>query len=167
MAETQQTSQLSDVADAMHEQAGKYLTFVLDKEEYGIEILKVREIIKVIDITPVPQVSHYIKGVINLRGKVIPVADLRLNFGMEEKPHDEETCIIVLDVAGKLMGAVVDTVSEVLDIAGEQIEPAPDFGASLDTDYILGMGKIGDTVKILLDIDKVLSDTVLEGIETN
>jgi purine-binding chemotaxis protein CheW len=151
-------SQAAEIADAMHEQAGKYLTFVIDKEEYGIEILKVREIIGIIDITPVPQVSNYIKGVINLRGKVIPVADFRLKFGMEEKAHDEETCIIVLDVAGKLMGAVVDTVSEVLDIAGEQIEPAPDFGAGLDTDYILGMGKIGDTVKILLDIDKVLSD---------
>jgi purine-binding chemotaxis protein CheW len=138
--------------------AGKYLTFVLDGEEYGIEILKVREIIGIIDITPVLQVSHYIKGVINLRGKVIPVVDLRLNFGMQEIEYTEQTCIIVLDVADKLMGAIVDTVSEVLDIAGEQIEPAPDFGAGLDTDYILGMGKIGETVKILLDIDKVLSE---------
>jgi purine-binding chemotaxis protein CheW len=158
MAETQQTGQLSDVAVAMHKQAGKYFTFVLDKEEYGIEILKVREIIGIIDITPVPRVSHYIKGVINLRGKVIPVIDLRLKFGMQEIEYTEQTCIIVLDVADKLMGVVVDTVSEVLDIAGEQIEPVPDFGASLDTDYILGMGKIDDAVKILLDIDKVLSD---------
>jgi len=158
MAEVHETNQLSEEVTALHERAGKYLTFVLDQEEYGIEILKVREIIGIIDVTPVPQVPHYIKGVINLRGKVIPVADLRLKFGMEEKEYTEATCIIVLDVRGKLMGAVVDTVSEVLDIDGEQIEPTPDFGTMLDTDYILGMGKIGDRVKILLDIDRVLSE---------
>ena len=157
MSETNQAAQLNEEIAAMHDLAGKYLTFVLDQEEYGIEILKVREIIGMIEVTPVPQVPHYIKGVINLRGKVIPVADLRLKFGMEEKAYDEETCIIVLDVAGKLMGAIVDTVSEVLDVVGEQIEPTPDFGAKLDTEYILGMGKIGDKVKILLDIDQVLS----------
>jgi purine-binding chemotaxis protein CheW len=162
MATAQESKQAYENAGAMHELVGKYLTFVLDKEEYGIEILRVREIIKVIDITPVPEAPNYIKGVINLRGKVIPVADLRLKFGMQEIAYTEQTCIIVLDVAGKLMGAVVDTVSEVLDITEEQIEPAPDFGAGLDTDYILGMCKIGDTVKILLDIDKILLDTVLE-----
>jgi purine-binding chemotaxis protein CheW len=157
MSETNQAAQLNEEISAMNDLAGKYLTFVLDQEEYGIEILKVREIIGMIEVTPVPQVPHCIKGVINLRGKVIPVADLRLKFGMEEKGYDEETCIIVLDVAGTLMGAIVDTVSEVLDVVGEQIEPTPDFGSRLDTEYILGMGKIGDKVKILLDIDKVLS----------
>ena len=165
MVDMHEASQLSDEITALHDRAGKYLTFVLDKEEYGIEILKVREIIGIIDVTPVPQVPHYIKGVINLRGKVIPVADLRLKFGMEEKEYTEETCIIVLDVRGKLMGALVDTVSEVLDIDGEQIEPTPDFGARLDTDYILGMGKIGDKVKILLDIDKVLSENDMGDID--
>ena len=165
MVDTHETTQPSEGATALHERAGKYLTFVLDQEEYGIEILKVREIIGLIDVTPVPQVPHYIKGVINLRGKVIPVADLRLKFGMEEKEYTEETCIIVLDVRGKLMGALVDTVSEVLDIGGEEIEPTPDFGTRLDTDYILGMGKIGDKVKILLDIDKVLSEDDLSAID--
>lgn len=159
---TNQAAQLNEEIAAMHDLAGKYLTFVLDQEEYGIEILKVREIIGMIEVTPVPQVPHYIKGVINLRGKVIPVADLRLKFGMEEKGYDEETCIIVLDVSGKLMGAIVDTVSEVLDVVGEQIEPTPDFGSKLDTEYILGMGKIGDKVKILLDIDKVLASDEIQ-----
>jgi len=157
MAETEQTSHTSDETTAIHEAAGKYLTFVLEQEEYGIEILKVREIIGMVEVTVVPQAPHYIKGVINLRGKLIPVADLRLKFGMEEKVYDEETCIIVLDVSGRLIGAIVDTVSEVLDLSGDQIEPAPDFGSKLDTEYILGMGKIGDRVKILLDIDKVFT----------
>ena len=157
MSEINQTAKLAEVTAGVHDLAGKYLTFVLDREEYGIEILKVREIIGMIDVTPVPQVPHYIKGVINLRGKVIPVADLRLKFGMDEKGYDEATCIIVLDVSGKQIGAIVDTVSEVLDVTGDQIEPTPDFGSKLDTEYILGMGKIGNNVKILLDIDKVLS----------
>jgi purine-binding chemotaxis protein CheW len=137
--------------------AGKYLTFVLGVEEYGIEILKVREIIGVMDITPVPRTPHYIKGVINLRGKVIPVIDLRLKFDMEEKEYTNETCIIVVDVQSVLIGIVVDTVSEVVDIVSDNIDPAPSFGSTVDTDFILGMAKIGDKVKILLDIDKVLS----------
>ncbi len=159
MPQSHKINQANEKTAALYECAGKYLTFVLNKEEYGIEILKVREIIGLIDITPIPQAPRYIKGVINLRGKVIPVIDLRLKFGIAEKEYTEETCIIVLDVQGKLMGTVVDTVSEVLDIDGDQIEPTPDFGSKLDTEFILGMGKIGDKVKILLDIGKVFSDT--------
>ncbi len=136
---------------------GKYLTFVLFKEEYGLEILKVREIIGVMAITPVPQTPDFIKGVINLRGKVIPVVDLRLKFGMPETDYTKETCIIVVDVEGLLMGIVVDTVSEVLDIAEANIEPPPTFGSKVRTDFILGMGKFKEKVKILLDIDKILS----------
>lgn len=158
MANAQTADQAYENASDMHELAGKYLTFVLDQEEYGIEILKVREIIKVIEITPVPEAPHYIKGVVNLRGKVIPVADLRLKFDMEEKEHDDATCIIVLDVGGKSMGVVVDTVSEVLQVAGDQIDPTPDFGEGSSNDYIVGVGKIGDTVKMLLNIDQVLLD---------
>ncbi len=146
---------------ARQEKEGKYLTFALAQEEYGLEILKVREIIGYMAITAVPQTPSYIKGVINLRGQVIPVVDLRAKFGMETTEVTEQTCIIVVEIThgGRKAntGIIVDRVQEVLDIAGKDIEEAPQFGASVDTDFILGMGKIGDSVKILLDIDKVLS----------
>ena len=144
---------------------GKFLTFILSNEEYGLEILKVREIIGVMDITSVPQTPDFIKGVINLRGKVIPVIDLRLKFGMPETDYTKETCIIVVDVQGMLMGTVVDTVSEVLDIAKNDIESSPTFGGKVKTDFILGMGKVKGKVKILLDIDKILSQEELAIIE--
>ena len=143
---------------AVEDRAGKYLTFVLAGEEYGLEILKVREIIGVMDITPVPRTPEFVKGVINLRGKVIPVVDLRLKFDMDEMERTEETCIIVVDVRGVEMGIIVDKVSEVLDIVGENIEDAPTFGVDVNTDYILGIGKAEDRVTILLDIGKVLTD---------
>jgi purine-binding chemotaxis protein CheW len=150
---------------AMLEKEGKYLTFALANEEYGLEILKVREIIGYIDVTAVPQTPHHVKGVINLRGQVIPVVDLRAKFGMATNEVTDETCIIVVEItqAGRKFntGIVVDRVQEVLDIAGEDIEEAPQFGASVDTGFILGMGKIGDKVKILLDIDRVLGETGL------
>lgn len=145
---------------AKEERSGKYLTFKLADEEYGLEILKVREIIGMMDITSVPQTPDFVKGVINLRGKVIPVVDLRLKFGMEEKEITEETCVIVVEV-GVQMGIVVDTVSEVLDIAESQIEDPPKFGAKVDTQFIRGMGKVEDDVKILLDIENVLTSTEL------
>jgi purine-binding chemotaxis protein CheW len=144
----------------MHEKEGKYLTFALAQEEYGLEILKVREIIGYIDVTAVPQTPHYVKGVINLRGQVIPVIDLRTKFGMETTEVTDETCIIVVEIAQAdrtfSTGIIVDRVQEVLDIAGQNIEEPPQFGASVNTDFILGMGKVGDSVKILLDIDRVL-----------
>jgi purine-binding chemotaxis protein CheW len=142
---------------------GKYLTFALAHEEYGLEILKVREIIGYMEITAVPQAPHYIKGVINLRGQVIPVVDLRTKFGMETTDVTDQTCIIVVEIllSGRKCstGIVVDHVQEVLDIDGQNIEEAPQFGGSVDTDFILGMAKIGESVKILLDIDKVLTGT--------
>lgn len=145
---------------------GKYLTFVLGAEEYGLEILKVREIIGYMEITSVPQTPHYVKGVINLRGQVIPVIDLRAKFGMESTEVTEETCIIVVEITQGdrkfSTGIVVDRVQEVLDIAGKNIEEAPQFGSAVNTDFILGMGKIGDTVKILLDIDRVLASDDLQ-----
>ncbi|RLB20928.1 MAG: chemotaxis protein CheW [Deltaproteobacteria bacterium] len=141
--------------------AGKYLTFTLAGEEYGIGILKVKEIIGLMPITPVPKAPHYVKGVINLRGKVIPIMDLRLKFGMEPLEYDERTCIIVVEVNSTdstiTMGLVVDSVSEVLNIRAEEIQETPSFGAQVDTEYILGMAKMDGKVKILLDIDKVLS----------
>jgi purine-binding chemotaxis protein CheW len=144
------------------EREGKYLTFSLAKEEYGIGILKVKEIIGMMTITPVPQTPSFVKGVINLRGKVIPVIDLRLKFGMEEIEYDERTSIIVVEVRGGTgtvqIGIVVDSVSEVVNIKSEDIEDTPTFGTRLDTDYILGMAKLSGGVKILLDIDQVLTD---------
>ncbi|MBW2146119.1 MAG: purine-binding chemotaxis protein CheW [Deltaproteobacteria bacterium] len=148
---------------------GKYLTFRLGKEEYGLEILKVKEIMGLMDITTVPQTPGYVKGVINLRGKVIPVIDLRLKFGMEEKNYDERTCIVVAEVSGKSgslqVGIVVDSVSEVLNIKADDIEDAPTFGTRLDTDYIFGMAKTEGGVKILLDIDRVISGEEFTALE--
>jgi purine-binding chemotaxis protein CheW len=145
---------------------GKYLTFGLGSEEYGLEILKVKEIIGIMKITSVPKTPKYVKGVINLRGKVIPVIDLRLKFGMDVIDYNDRTCIIVVDIASKtgkktVMGIVVDSVSEVLNIKSEEIEDTPTFGVRLDTDYILGMAKVKGGVKILLEIDKVLTTDVV------
>lgn len=140
--------------------SGKYLTFTLHQESYGIDVLKVREIIRLTNITAVPQMPEYIRGVINLRGKIIPVMDLRLRFAFSDIQNTEQTCIIVAQVKlpdGKLtqMGLIVDGVEEVLNIAGADIEETPDFGALIDTNYILGMAKVKGVVKTLLDIDRV------------
>ncbi|NLH15471.1 MAG: purine-binding chemotaxis protein CheW [Phycisphaerae bacterium] len=153
---------LENAGTAAQSKAGKYLTFALSNEEYGLEILKVREIIGYMQITAVPQTPAHVKGVINLRGQVIPVIDLRMKFGMNEAEVTEETCIIVVEITQGdrrfQTGIVVDRVKEVLDIAGENIEDAPQFGSNVDTNFILGMGKINGSVKILLDIDKVLGN---------
>ncbi len=145
---------------------GKYLTFSLDEEEYGIGILKIKEIIGMMPITSVPQTPAFVKGVVNLRGKVIPVVDLRLRFGMASIEYDERTCIIVVEIDSNgvkvVIGIVVDSVSEVLNIKAEDIEDTPTFGTTLNTDYILGMAKMDGKVKILLDIDEVLSADDLE-----
>ena len=134
----------------------KFLTFFLEDEEYGIEILKVQEIIGMMSVTPVPRTPAFVRGVINLRGKVIPIIDLRLKFAMPAVAQTEESCIIVVRAQAVAMGIVVDKVSEVLDIATEDID-LPSFGATVNTDYILGIGKAAGQVKLLLDIDKVLS----------
>jgi purine-binding chemotaxis protein CheW len=148
--------------------AGKYLTFSLGAEEYGIGILKVKEIIGIMAITTVPQTRRYVRGVINLRGKVIAVTDLRLKFGMESAAYTERTCIIVVETKGSgnqiLMGIIVDSVSEVLNIRSGEIEDAPDFGTKMDTSYILGMAKMEGGVKILLDIDSVLGDREFQDV---
>jgi purine-binding chemotaxis protein CheW len=146
------------VADAVESKTSKFLTFVLAGEEYGLEILKVREIIGMMDITSVPRTPDFVSGVINLRGKVIPTIDLRLKFGMPGAERTEETCIIVVDVGGVEMGIIVDKVSEVMDIAVQDIEEAPSFGVEVNTDFILGMGKTESRVTILLDIGKVLTN---------
>ncbi len=141
--------------------AGKYLTFQLANEEFGIGVLKVREIMGIQEITAVPQTPAHVKGVINLRGKVVPVVDLRLKFGMSTAEYTQRTCIIVTQVQGEsgaiLMGIIVDGVSEVLNLSSAEIEDTPDFGEEIAGRYLLGMAKVKGKVKILLDIDKVLS----------
>lgn len=151
-------------------QEGKFLTFCLANEEYGISILKVREIIGMMPIRTVPQTPSFVKGVINLRGKVIPVVDLRLKFGMEELDYADRTSIIVVDVKSLSesflrIGIVVDFVSEVANIKAEEVEDTPTFGSQINTEYILGMAKIGKGVKILLDIDRILAVEDLSALE--
>jgi purine-binding chemotaxis protein CheW len=148
--------------------AGKYLTVVLDNEAYGIAVLKVREIIRMQKITPVPQMPAFVKGVINLRGRVIPIVDLRVKFGLKSE-FTERTCIVVVQV--KLpseqvvqMGLIVDSVEEVVNLPAEEIEPTPEFGAKIDTTYLLGMAKVKGQVKTLLDIDRVVAPETMQVI---
>lgn len=143
-------------------QEDKFLTFLLNKEEYGIEIRHVTEIIGLQNITEVPDMPPYIKGVINLRGKVIPVMDVRLRFGMEERPYDDRTCIVVINIEDQSVGLIVDRVSEVLDIPKKDVEPPPRVKKGEGSRYINGMGKVGEHVKILLNERKLLFD--MEGI---
>jgi purine-binding chemotaxis protein CheW len=149
--------------------AGKYLTFQLASEEFGIRVLKVREIMGVQEITAVPRTPAHVKGVINLRGKVIPVIDLRLKFGLPPEEYTQRTCIIVTQVQGEgcalQMGVVVDGVSEVLNLTGQEVEDTPDFGDSSATQYLLGMAKVKGKVKILLDIDRVLSTQEMQKLD--
>ncbi len=147
-----------------------FLTFVLDNEVYGIEILKVREIRDLMDITTVPQTPVYMKGVINLRGKVIPIINLRSKFSMPEEERTRQTCVIVVDINGQSntlqqVGIIVDSVSEVLDINSGEIEDAPQFGQKIDSNFILGLGKTDERIIILLDIEEVLTIEDLEVVE--
>jgi purine-binding chemotaxis protein CheW len=147
---------------------GKYLTFELDRQEYGLEILKVKEIIGMMGITAIPQTPDYVKGVINLRGRVIPVIELRARFGMPAKEYDDRTCIIVVEIqsgdARIQMGIIVDSVSEVLNVTRDDLEPTPRFGVTINTDFILGMAKGKTTVRTLLNIDNVLTSNELKNI---
>lgn len=148
--------------DDLSHLAGKYLAFALGNERYGVEILKVQEIIGVIKITEVPQAPGHIKGVINLRGKIIPVVDLRLKIGMEEREYDEKTCFIVVNTVlqGRplAVGVVVDTVLEVLSLESRHIQNAPQYGNAIESDFILGLGRVNDNVVILINIDQALND---------
>lgn len=161
-ATTEKTNKVSSCS-------GKYLTFVLGNESFGIPVLKVREIIKLVAITVVPQMPSYIKGVINLRGKIIPVMDLRVRFGVSTTDNEENNCIIVVQISNQAgisiqMGLVVDAVEEVVNIAATDIEETPDFCCQVDTAYLCGMAKIKGVVKTLLDIDRVLGNEALQKI---
>ena len=161
MNQAQSSSAVTAALTGAAQAAGKYLVFNLAKEEFGIQILKVREIIGLQGITFVPHTPVCVKGVINLRGKVIPVIDLRLKFGMPEAEYNERTCIIVTSISTAqgvvLTGIVVDSVSEVVNIAGGDIEESPDFGDRSEGNYLLGMSKVKGKVKILLNIERVLA----------
>lgn len=159
----------TDILAATLAKPGKYLSFVLGREEYGVEILKVQEIIGIMDVTRVPRTPDFVRGVINLRGRVIPVVNLRGKFHMAAAQDTEKTCIIVVQVtSGDLtvtMGVIVDEVSEVLSFQQEQIEAAPSFGGGMDeAEYITGMGKLGKKVVILLDVDRVLKGDELAAV---
>jgi purine-binding chemotaxis protein CheW len=136
----------------------QYVTFILDGEEYAVDIMCVQEIIRLSTVTKVPRMPEFVEGVINLRGKVIPVIDLRAKFGLEKGESDKNSRIVVAEVSEKITGLIVDSVSRVISIADQDIEPAPSMGTNVNSDYIFGMGKVGDRLIILLDIDKILSD---------
>ncbi len=167
-ATTKNTEILSK--ECMQDLAGKYLTFALDSEIFGLEILKVQEIIGLLPVTRVPKAPPFVRGVINLRGKVIPVVELRAKFDLQDTEDTEKTCIIVVQIAhqnGSLtMGLIVDEVSEVLDIEGESIEPPPEFGVAVSADFILGVGKVPGKVIMLLDVDKILSNRDLDALSS-
>jgi purine-binding chemotaxis protein CheW len=149
---------------------GKYLTFAISKERYGLDILNVQEIIGVTHITRVPQCLNYIKGVINLRGKIIPVIDLRLKFGIEAIPYDDKTCIIVVNITKGdqrlALGMIVDTVLEVINFAASEIEPAPNYGTQMSSEFIIGMGKRDGHLNILVDIQRIITQNDITQIGT-
>ena len=151
-------------------ETGKHLTFSLGTETYGIDVLKIKEIIGVINITVVPRMPDFIKGVINLRGKIIPVIDLRLKIGFEFREYDERTCIIIVEILINndiiMLGVIIDTVLEVVNITEENLEPAPNFGMKINTSFISGMAKIESKVIALLNIEELLSTEDIEKIRT-
>jgi len=156
---------LTDDDDNEDTQANKYLFFKIGKESYGVGIRYVIEIIELQTISMVPDLPDYVKGVINLRGKVIPIVDLRLRFDMDERAYDNRTCIIITEVDHILVGCLVDTVEEVMEILEKNIEPPPKFKTVSGRDqYISGMGKVGEAIKILIDVEKIVRDENLSGV---
>ncbi len=147
--------------------SSRYLTFHLGAEDYGIEIRYVTEIVGVQKITEVPDMPEFVKGVINLRGQVIPIMDVRLRFNLPPRDYDERTCVIVVNIEGSVVGLIVDTVQEVREIRPENVSPAPKLGRSEKVRYILGMGKVGDEVKILLDVGKLLREEEIVALQDN
>ena len=148
---------------------GKYLTFALGPESYAVDVRKVREIIRMTNITAVPQMPSFIRGVINLRGKIIPVVDLRIQFGLPNAETTDHTCVVVVQIqtganTRRDTGLIVDGVEEVLNLTAGDLEPTPDFGTQIDTRYLLGMAKIKGSVKMLLDLDRVLGSEEMQAL---
>ncbi len=161
------TEVLDEVIETSEDtQKGKFLTFSVGKEAYGIEIKFVTEIIVIQDITEVPELPDYVKGIINLRGKIIPVIDVRVRFKKELKEYNERTCIVVIDIKGTSVGLIVDSVAEVISIDDGDIVPPPDIKTGFQNRYVRGIGKVGNEIKLLLDCEKILNDGELESLNT-
>jgi len=154
------------IEDSEDTQKGKFLTFSVGREAYGIEIKFVIEIIGIQDITEVPELPDYIKGIINLRGKIIPVIDVRLRFKKQAREYNDRTCIVVIEIKETCVGLIVDNVSEVMNIDEDNIVPPPDCKTGFNNRYVRGIGKVGTEVKLLLDCDKLLNDDELDGLNT-
>ncbi len=166
MNEEQQYNQFENKAIGTDiENKEQFVTFIIEDEYYGVAILKVQEIVGMTKITAVPNLAHYVRGVINLRGKVVPVVDMRIKFGMEERKYDAVTVILIVEVKGREVGMIVDSVSDVVDIPKDQIQDTPHFHAGIDTNYIYGIGNLNDMLVILLDVNKILSADELERID--
>jgi Chemotaxis signal transduction protein len=155
---------MMDRAKKQDDELFQLVTFSIGEEEFGVDILKVQEIIRTMEITKVPRAEKFVEGVINLRGKVIPIIDLRRRFGLVSKPHDKHTRIIVIEISNMIVGFVVDSVSEVLRIPASTVEPPPPVVAGVESEYIAGVGKLQDRLLILLDLDKLLSGNDLEAL---
>lgn len=162
MAEIMQETEMNLEEDT---QKGKFLTFTLESEDYGLEIKYVTEIIGIQEITAVPELPEYIKGIINLRGKIIPVMDVRLRFKKPFREYDNRTCIVVVDILDMEVGMIVDAVAEVMSIQDEEIVPPPDLNRGHSDKFISGIGKVGNEVKLLLDCSKLLNDIEIQSLE--
>jgi purine-binding chemotaxis protein CheW len=165
-----QTAQMAHDGAAAHNAAalatgGEFLTFKLGQEEYGIEILKVQEIRGYEAVTKIANAPEYIKGVINLRGIIVPIVDMRIKFNLGEPEYTQFTVVIILNVAGRVVGMVVDSVSDVLTLKAEEVRPAPEFGATLDTQYIIGLGTLESRMLILMDIERLMSSSDMALLE--
>ena len=149
--------QMEDIGSRIETHQNEFLTFTLGAEEYGIDILKVKEIRGYDAVTRIANSPEYIKGVINLRGTIVPIVDMRIKFNLGNVEYNQFTVVIILNVAGRMVGMVVDSVSDVITLGPEQVKPAPEFGASLDTQYIIGLGAVEERMLILVDIEKLMT----------
>ncbi len=157
------TTESSDIA--VGHMANEFLTFRLGKEEYGIEILKVQEIRGYDAVTHIANAPEFIKGVVNLRGIIVPIVDMRIKFRLEKADYDQFTVVIILNVSGRVVGIVVDAVSDVINLGADQMRPAPEFGATINAEYIMGLGTVGERMLILMDIEKLMSSSDMGLIE--
>lgn len=143
----------------------EFLAFTLGQEEYGIDIQKVQELRGYDSVTRIANAPDCIKGVVNLRGVIVPIIDMRIKFNLGTPTYDQFTVVIILNIAGRTMGMVVDSVSDVITLSAEQVKPAPEMGAALDTDYMIGLGTLDDRMLILVDIDRLMSSTEMGLVE--
>jgi purine-binding chemotaxis protein CheW len=165
MLQTAQTQTASDAKIGADSAASEFLAFTLGQEEYGIDILKVQEIRGYDAVTRIANAPEFIKGVVNLRGIIVPIVDMRIKFNLGTPTYDQFTVVIVLNIAGRVMGMVVDSVSDVTTLSPEQIKPAPEMGTTFNNDYLIGLGTLDERMLILVDIDKLMSSSEMGLIE--